>query len=83
MNKQRKDFLLKMFTAANYYYIQSIIIQMGVEDLHFSKKWFHGKIAGGLRVAEERVKNFGVEGSCLVRQSESLPGEFALCFLYV
>ncbi len=60
-----------------------MIMQMNAEDLHFSKKWFHGKVAGGLRAAEDRVKKFGVEGSFLVRQSDTFPGEFSLCFLYV
>ncbi|XP_035703726.1 1-phosphatidylinositol 4,5-bisphosphate phosphodiesterase gamma-1-like isoform X2 [Folsomia candida] len=51
------------------------------EDLHFSKRWYHGRIQGGLRVAEERVKKFGVEGSFLVRPSDTMPGDFSLCFL--
>lgn len=54
---------------------------MAIEELHFSKKWFHGKIPGGLKAAEERVKKFGVEGGFLVRQSDTYAGEYTICFL--
>ncbi|ODM92959.1 1-phosphatidylinositol 4,5-bisphosphate phosphodiesterase gamma-1 [Orchesella cincta] len=52
-----------------------------IEELHYSKKWFHGKVHGGVRAAEDRVKKLGVDGGFLVRQSDTYAAEYALCFL--
>ncbi|CAL8091039.1 unnamed protein product [Orchesella dallaii] len=54
---------------------------MPIEELHYSKKWFHGKVHGGVRAAEDRVRKFGVEGGFLVRQSDTYAGDYSLCFL--
>ncbi|CAG7728525.1 unnamed protein product [Allacma fusca] len=51
------------------------------EELHFNQKWFHGKVANGRDVTEERVINFNIEGGFLVRESESLPGSYVICIL--
>ena len=57
------------------------LLQDQTEELHYSQKWFHGKVPGGRTGAEERVRNFGVEGGFLVRESDTIPGVFVLCFL--
>jgi len=45
------------------------------------EKWFHASISR--QKAEELLLNVGIDGSFVVRSSESIPGAFALSVLYV
>ncbi|XP_013381403.1 1-phosphatidylinositol 4,5-bisphosphate phosphodiesterase gamma-1 [Lingula anatina] len=52
------------------------------EELHFSEKWFHGKLEGGRRRAEELLNEYAVlgDGTFLVRESDTFVGDFSLSF---
>jgi hypothetical protein len=55
------------------------------DELHFSEKWFHGKLAGGRAEAENLLKAFSllVDGTFLVRESETFVGDYSLSFWWV
>eukprot|EP00054_Salpingoeca_dolichothecata_P031739 m.264485 g.264485 ORF g.264485 m.264485 type:complete len:1303 (-) comp27854_c0_seq1:245-4153(-) len=51
------------------------------EEMHFGEPWFHGALKRGRTAAEQLLKDYnGPEGSFLVRESESSPGEYSLSF---
>ena len=52
------------------------------DELHYSEKWFHGKLEGGRKKAEELLKNYAYlgEGTFLVRDSDTFVGDFSLSF---
>ncbi|XP_076340209.1 small wing phospholipase C gamma 1 isoform X2 [Tachypleus tridentatus] len=52
------------------------------DELHFSEKWFHGKLPGGRSQAEEllhRYQHLG-DGTFLVRESDTFVGDYSLSF---
>ncbi|KAL5020958.1 hypothetical protein ScPMuIL_000113 [Solemya velum] len=54
------------------------------DELHFSEKWFHGKLVGGRHGAEHLLTEYGSlgDGTFLVRESETFVGDFSLSFLH-
>ncbi|XP_069674413.1 1-phosphatidylinositol 4,5-bisphosphate phosphodiesterase gamma-1 isoform X2 [Periplaneta americana] len=52
------------------------------DELHFSEKWFHGKLPGGRAEAENLLKLFSAlgDGTFLVRESETFVGDYSLSF---
>ncbi|KAJ3660815.1 hypothetical protein Zmor_005246 [Zophobas morio] len=52
------------------------------EELHFSEKWFHGKLAKGREEAEQLLKTYSHlgDGTFLVRASVTFVGEYCLSF---
>ncbi|XP_056631261.1 1-phosphatidylinositol 4,5-bisphosphate phosphodiesterase gamma-1 [Diorhabda sublineata] len=52
------------------------------EELHYSEKWFHGKLEKGRLEAEQLLKTYSHlgDGTFLVRASVTFPGEFCLSF---
>ncbi|XP_044272158.1 1-phosphatidylinositol 4,5-bisphosphate phosphodiesterase gamma-1 isoform X2 [Tribolium madens] len=52
------------------------------EELHFSEKWFHGKLANGREEAEQLLKSYSHlgDGTFLVRASVTFVGEYCLSF---
>jgi phosphatidylinositol phospholipase C gamma-1 len=63
------------------------IILQGVpnDELHFSEKWFHGKLAGGRAEAENLLRAYSSlgDGTFLVRESETFVGDYSLSFWWV
>ncbi|PVD20783.1 hypothetical protein C0Q70_18944 [Pomacea canaliculata] len=53
-----------------------------VDELHFSEKWFHGRLEGGRRRAEELLHQYSWlgDGTFLVRESDTFVGDFSLSF---
>ncbi|KAK6178523.1 hypothetical protein SNE40_013298 [Patella caerulea] len=53
-----------------------------VEELHFSERWFHGRLEGGRRRAEELLQQYCYlgDGTFLVRESDTFVGDFSLSF---
>uniref|UniRef100_A0A8D2LRW9 1-phosphatidylinositol 4,5-bisphosphate phosphodiesterase gamma n=1 Tax=Varanus komodoensis TaxID=61221 RepID=A0A8D2LRW9_VARKO len=57
-------------------------------ELHFSEKWFHGKLGGGRdgrQIAEKLLHDYctetgGKDGTFLVRESETFVGDYTLSF---
>eukprot|EP00118_Oscarella_pearsei_P006498 m.29453 g.29453 ORF g.29453 m.29453 type:complete len:1306 (+) comp31169_c0_seq5:82-3999(+) len=50
-------------------------------ELHFGEKWFHGKLAGGRSTAEKLLREYnGIDGSFLVRESDTFMGDYSLSF---
>ena len=58
-------------------------LQEGVSshEMHFSEKWFHGKLSR--QVAEDLLRNYTHlgDGAFLVRESDTFVGDFSLSFL--
>lgn len=52
------------------------------DELHFSEKWFHGKLSGGRAEAEELLRKYSSlgDGTFLVRESETFVGDYSLSF---
>ncbi|XP_019759127.2 1-phosphatidylinositol 4,5-bisphosphate phosphodiesterase gamma-1 [Dendroctonus ponderosae] len=52
------------------------------EELHFSEKWFHGKLTKGREEAEQLLKMYSYlgDGTFLVRASVTFVGEYSLSF---
>uniref|UniRef100_A0A670I8N7 1-phosphatidylinositol 4,5-bisphosphate phosphodiesterase gamma n=1 Tax=Podarcis muralis TaxID=64176 RepID=A0A670I8N7_PODMU len=58
------------------------------KELHFSEKWFHGKLGGGRdgrQIAEKLLHEYctetgGKDGTFLVRESETFVGDYTLSF---
>ncbi|XP_041375905.1 1-phosphatidylinositol 4,5-bisphosphate phosphodiesterase gamma-1-like isoform X2 [Gigantopelta aegis] len=52
------------------------------DELHFSEKWFHGRLEGGRRRAEELLTQYSYlgDGTFLVRESDTFVGDFSLSF---
>ncbi|XP_026461252.1 1-phosphatidylinositol 4,5-bisphosphate phosphodiesterase gamma-1-like [Ctenocephalides felis] len=52
------------------------------DELHFGEKWFHGKLAGGRKEAEDLLRqNSGLgDGTFLVRESVTFVGDYCLSF---
>ncbi|XP_064611128.1 1-phosphatidylinositol 4,5-bisphosphate phosphodiesterase gamma-1-like isoform X2 [Liolophura sinensis] len=52
------------------------------DELHFSEQWFHGRLEGGRRRAEELLQQYSHlgDGTFLVRESETFVGDFSLSF---
>ncbi|XP_050292853.1 1-phosphatidylinositol 4,5-bisphosphate phosphodiesterase gamma-1 isoform X2 [Anthonomus grandis grandis] len=52
------------------------------EELHFSEKWFHGRLAKGREEAEQLLKTYSYlgDGTFLVRASVTFVGEYSLSF---
>ena len=52
------------------------------EELHYSEKWFHGKLEQGRSRAEKLLNEFAntVDGTFLVRESDTFVGDFSLSF---
>lgn len=53
------------------------------EELHFSEKWFHGRLQNGREEAEQLLKTYAHlgDGTFLVRTSVTFVGEYCLSFL--
>lgn len=53
------------------------------EELHFSEKWFHGRLQRGREEAEELLHTYSYlgDGTFLVRTSVTFVGEYCLSFL--
>ncbi|BFZ19735.1 hypothetical protein BsWGS_22774 [Bradybaena similaris] len=53
-----------------------------VDELHFSEKWFHGRLEGGRKRAEELLREYSYlgDGTFLVRESDTFVGDFSLSF---
>ncbi|XP_078066756.1 1-phosphatidylinositol 4,5-bisphosphate phosphodiesterase gamma-2 isoform X3 [Mustelus asterias] len=60
--------------------------EINSEDRHFNEKWFHGKMGrDGRQRAERLLQEFcmetaGRDGTFLVRESDTFPGDFTLSF---
>ncbi|XP_071446484.1 1-phosphatidylinositol 4,5-bisphosphate phosphodiesterase gamma-1 isoform X1 [Hetaerina americana] len=52
------------------------------DELHFSEKWFHGKLADGRTDAEKLLQTYSYlgDGTFLVRESETFIGDYSLSF---
>ncbi len=53
------------------------------EELHFSEKWFHGRLKGGRAAANDLIQQYAPhlgEGCFLVRESENFVGDFTISF---
>eukprot|EP00042_Codosiga_hollandica_P058066 m.871235 g.871235 ORF g.871235 m.871235 type:complete len:895 (-) comp59761_c1_seq4:1897-4581(-) len=51
-------------------------------ELHFNEPWYHAKLKGGRVAAEALLKAVnGEEGTFLIRESDTFPGEFSLSFM--
>ncbi|CAB3376592.1 Hypothetical predicted protein [Cloeon dipterum] len=52
------------------------------DELHFSEKWFHGRLPDGRREAEELLKTYSHlgDGTFLVRNSHIFVGDYSLSF---
>ncbi|XP_063235452.1 1-phosphatidylinositol 4,5-bisphosphate phosphodiesterase gamma-1 [Bacillus rossius redtenbacheri] len=52
------------------------------DELHFSEKWFHGKLVGGRAEAEHLLQAYSHlgDGTFLVRESETFVGDYTLSF---
>lgn len=55
----------------------------GSDDLHFSEKWFHGKLVNGRHKAVELLRDYDYlgDGTFLVRESDTFVGDYSLSFL--
>ncbi len=55
------------------------------QELHYSEKWFHGKLAGGRKRSDELLREYSHtgDGTFLVRESDTFVGDFSLSFWYV
>lgn len=53
-----------------------------IDELHFSEKWFHGRLEGGRKRAEELLQQYSYlgDGTFLVRESDTFVGDFSLSF---
>ena len=52
---------------------------MKTEELHYSEKWFHGRLKGGRSTAVQLISNYKqVDGTFLVRESETFVGDYTL-----
>lgn len=53
-----------------------------IDELHFSEKWFHGRLEGGRKRAEEQLQQYSYlgDGTFLVRESDTFVGDFSLSF---
>lgn len=58
---------------------------MPSEEMHYSEKWFHGKLPGGRIAAEQLLNEYSYlgDGTFLVRESDTFVGDFSLSFWYV
>lgn len=56
-----------------------------VDELHFGEKWFHGRLEGGRKRAEELLQQYSYlgDGTFLVRESDTFVGDFSLSFWWV
>jgi phosphatidylinositol phospholipase C gamma-1 len=75
--------MLTAISAIGVPQIYNVIVQ-GVpnDELHFSERWFHGKLPGGRAEAEtllRKYSHFG-DGTLLVRESETFVGDYSLSF---
>ena len=63
--------------------VDNIIVQ-GVpnDELHFSERWFHGKLPGRRAEAETLLRKYSYlgDGTFLVRESETFVGDYTLSF---
>jgi phosphatidylinositol phospholipase C gamma-1 len=53
------------------------------EELHFSEKWFHGRLKGGRNAANDLVQKYASvhgDGTFLVRESENFVGDYTISF---
>ncbi|XP_059470095.1 1-phosphatidylinositol 4,5-bisphosphate phosphodiesterase gamma-1 [Neocloeon triangulifer] len=52
------------------------------DELHFSEKWFHGRLADGRKEAEDLLKTYSHlgDGTFLVRNSHIFVGDYSLSF---
>lgn len=50
--------------------------------MHYSEKWFHGKLPGGRVAAEQLLNEYSYlgDGTFLVRESDTFVGDFSLSF---
>jgi len=60
-----------------YFFVKSRI-----DELHFSEKWFHGRLRGGRNTANELIEKYSHlgDGTFLVRESETFVGDYTLSF---
>ena len=50
-------------------------------ELHYNEPWFHGQVKGGRTTADQLLRAFNPqEGTFLVRESDTFPGEYSLSF---
>jgi phosphatidylinositol phospholipase C gamma-1 len=62
--------------------VEMILQGVPNDELHFSEKWFHGKLAGGRAEAESLLRTYSSlgDGTFLVRESETFVGDYSLSF---
>ena len=50
--------------------------------MHYSEKWFHGKLEGSRDMAEALLKEYSYlgDGTFLVRESYTFVGDYSLSF---
>ena len=55
---------------------------VGNDELHYSEKWFHGKLEGGRKRADDLLREYSSlgDGTFLVRDSDTFVGDFSLSF---
>lgn len=52
-------------------------------EIHFSEKWFHGRLRGGRTAANELVEKYAIDfgdGTFLVRESDNFVGDYTISF---
>lgn len=68
--------------------VSSPLQEFNNNELHFTEKWFHGKLGGGRdgrQIAEKLLHEYctetgGKDGTFLVRESETFVGDYTLSF---
>ena len=62
----------------------SLLQRVDEISLHIVYRWFHGKLKSGRKDAEQLLTSYaGPDGSFLMRESASYPGDYSLSFRYV
>ncbi|XP_017120555.1 1-phosphatidylinositol 4,5-bisphosphate phosphodiesterase gamma-1 [Drosophila elegans] len=81
-NSEDDDFGLSSSCSLNSNMQQKQKDTSANDELHFGENWFHGKLEGGRKEADDllkKYKHFG-DGTFLVRESATFVGDYSLSF---
>ncbi|XP_017063656.1 1-phosphatidylinositol 4,5-bisphosphate phosphodiesterase gamma-1 [Drosophila eugracilis] len=81
-NSEDDDFGLSSSCSLNSNMQQKQKDTSANDELHFGENWFHGKLEGGRKEADDllkQYKHFG-DGTFLVRESATFVGDYSLSF---
>lgn len=78
----------EMLTPGHLFHFGVNLQEFNNNELHFTEKWFHGKLGGGRdgrQIAEKLLHEYctetgGKDGTFLVRESETFVGDYTLSF---